>query len=103
MMGARLTLAAALALGACSGLKTYPNDGLKNVHVATQTERGVRAALHVHEVNGECATRYQGTLALDQRWHAGDAALGLRVRTRRALQAGHLRYRPARNRPRQRR
>ena len=66
MMGVRLTLAAALALGACSGLKTYPNDGLKNVHVATQTERGVRAALHVHEVNGECTTRYQGTLALDR-------------------------------------
>ena len=66
MMGVRLALAAALALGGCSGLKTYPNDGRKNVHVATQTERGVRAALHVHEVNGECTTRYQGTLALDR-------------------------------------
>jgi len=65
-MTARLAAAvAALVLTGCSGLKTYPNDGPKNVHVATQTERGVRAALHVHEVSGECSTRYQGTVALD--------------------------------------
>jgi hypothetical protein len=58
---------ALLALAAaCSGLKTYPNDAPKNVHVVTQTERGVRAALHVHAVSGECATRYDGTLALDR-------------------------------------
>jgi len=36
------------------------------VHVATQTERGVRAALHVHAVTGECATHYDGTLQLDR-------------------------------------
>jgi hypothetical protein len=62
----RVILAFALALAGCSGLKTYPNEAPKNVHVATQTERGVRAALHVHQVSGECATRYQGTLALDR-------------------------------------
>jgi len=62
-----LLVAGVLALAAgCSGLKTYPNDAPKNVHVATQTERGVRASLHVHQVNGECTTRYEGTLALDQ-------------------------------------
>ena len=67
-MSARLAVAlAALVFAAgCSGLKTYPNDAPKNVHVATQTEKGVRAALHVHEVNGECATRYAGTVALDR-------------------------------------
>lgn len=67
-MSARLAgaVAAALLAAGCSGLKTYPNEGPKNVHVATQTERGVRAALHVHQVNGECATRYEGTIALDR-------------------------------------
>jgi hypothetical protein len=55
-----------IALAACSGLKAYPNDAPKNLHVATQTERGVRAALHVHQVKGECATRYEGTVALDR-------------------------------------
>jgi hypothetical protein len=63
----RVAIALAIVvLAACSGLKTYPNDAPKNLHVATQTERGVRAALHLHQVNGECATRYEGTLALDQ-------------------------------------
>jgi hypothetical protein len=65
-MRSAVAFAAVVLTAGCSGLKTYPNDGLKNVHVATQTERGVRAALHVHEVNGECTTRYQGTLALDR-------------------------------------
>ena len=66
-MSARLLLAVAALLAAgCSGLKTYPNDAPKNVHVVTQTDRGVRAALHVHAVNGECATHYDGTLALDR-------------------------------------
>ncbi|HSU78291.1 MAG TPA: hypothetical protein VLI89_14515 [Burkholderiales bacterium] len=65
-MSARLVLAAlALLAAGCSGLKTYPNDGPKNLHVATQTDRGVRAALHLHAVNGECTTHYDGTLALD--------------------------------------
>jgi hypothetical protein len=66
-MSARFLVVAAASLAAgCSGLKTYPNDAPPNVHVVTQTDRGVRAALHVHAVNGECATRYDGTLALDR-------------------------------------
>ena len=66
-MSARLLVAAAALLAsACSGLKTYSNDAPKNVHVVTQTDRGVRAALHVHALNGECNTRYDGTLALDR-------------------------------------
>ena len=66
-MSARLAVAlvAVMLAAGCSGLKTYPNDAPKNVHVITQTDRGVRAALHVHALNGECATRYDGTLALD--------------------------------------
>jgi hypothetical protein len=66
-MSARLLIVvAALLASGCSGLKTYPNDAPKNVHVVTQTDRGVRAALHVHALSGECGTRYDGTLALDR-------------------------------------
>ena len=62
-----LTVLAALALAAgCSGLKTYPNDAPRNLRVVTQLDRGVRTALHVHEVSGQCQTRYEGTVALDQ-------------------------------------
>ena len=66
MSRALLVLPVIALAAACSGLKTYPNDAPKNLHVATQTERGVRAALHVHQVAGECATRYEGTVALDR-------------------------------------
>jgi hypothetical protein len=67
-MSARLAVAfaAGVVAAGCSGLRTYPNDAPNNVHILTQTDRGVRAALHVHEVNGTCATRYEGTLALDR-------------------------------------
>jgi len=60
-----LALGAALLIAGCSGLKTYPNDAPKNLRVATQTD-GARAALHVHEVTGACATRYEGTVKLDE-------------------------------------
>lgn len=62
-----LAVLAALALASgCSGLKTYPNDAPKNLRISTQLDRGVRTALHVHEVRGQCETRYEGTVALDQ-------------------------------------
>jgi len=54
----------AVALAGCSGLKTYSNDAPKNLRVASQLE-GARAMLHVHEVTGPCATRYEGTVKLD--------------------------------------
>src|SRR5260221_6930879 len=67
-MGTRTLLVLAALAGAtgCSGLKTYPNEASKNVHVSTQVDPKVRAALHVHEVTGACTSRYQGTLALDR-------------------------------------
>jgi hypothetical protein len=61
-----LLAAALVAAGGCSGIHTYPNEAPKNLHVATQTDGKVRAALHVHEVSGACATVYQGSLALDR-------------------------------------
>lgn len=67
-MGARtwLVLAALAGAAGCSGLKTYPNEAPRNVRVSTQVDSKVRAALHVREVTGACATRYQGTVALDR-------------------------------------
>jgi hypothetical protein len=55
----------ALAVAACSGTTPYRNDAPKNLHARIDTESGVRAALHVHEVTGPCATRYAGTVSLD--------------------------------------
>lgn len=60
-----LLVVTALATAACSGITTYRNEAPKNLHARVDTEPGVRAALHVHEVTGPCATRYAGTLPLD--------------------------------------
>lgn len=54
-----------LAVAACSGTTPYRSDATKNLHVRIDTESGVRAALHVHEVTGPCATHYAGTVQLD--------------------------------------
>ena len=69
----RLVVAAAVALAAgCSGLKPYPNDGpVKNVTIRTAARSGsvfssVKVELDVHGVDESCATRYLGTLELDQ-------------------------------------
>ena len=53
------------AAAGCSGLKTYPTDAGGNLAVRTQVESGVRAALHVHQVDRQCRTEYQGTVQLD--------------------------------------
>jgi hypothetical protein len=72
-IGQRLGAAALVALAAgCSGLKPYPNDGpIKNITVRTAASSGsvfssVKVALDVHGVDAACATRYLGTLQLDQ-------------------------------------
>ena len=56
----------ALLASACSGLKTYPTDPGGNLAVRTQIDSGVKAALHVHDVDGKCETRYAGTVPLDR-------------------------------------
>ena len=60
-----VALLGALAVAGCSGLKIYSSDAPKNVRIASRLE-GARAVLHVHEVTGPCATRYEGTVKLDQ-------------------------------------
>ena len=57
-------LAAGLLAG-CSGAKTYPDTLPKNIHVRTETSN-MRAELHIHRVDANCLTEYQGTVQLDK-------------------------------------
>ncbi len=57
-------LAAGLLVG-CSGAKTYPDALPKNMHVRTETSN-MRAELHIHRVDANCLTEYQGTVQLDK-------------------------------------
>jgi hypothetical protein len=62
-------LLAASLLSGCSGLKSYPDTAPKNMLIRTETSSGswfsnVRAAVHVHRVDGNCQTEYQGTVEL---------------------------------------
>jgi hypothetical protein len=59
-------LVLACGLAACAGTKAYRSEGPQNVAVRTELDSGVRATLHVHKVGGNCATEYQGSLALDR-------------------------------------
>jgi len=59
-----ILLAASLFAG-CSGIKTYPDTLPKNMHVRTETSK-VRAELHIHRVDANCLTEYQGTVQLDK-------------------------------------
>lgn len=56
-------------LAGCFGLKTYPNDLQKNLHVHTSADSGwflstVRTAVDVHRVGSDCTTEYAGTVQL---------------------------------------
>jgi len=52
-------------LAGCSGMKTYPDTLPKNMHVRTETSKA-RAELHIHRVDANCLTEYQGTVQLDK-------------------------------------
>jgi hypothetical protein len=52
-------------VAACSGIRTYPNPEAKNLVVRSELS-DVRAAVHIHEVEPDCRTRYQGTVKLEQ-------------------------------------
>ena len=56
----------ALGVAACAGTRTYRSVGPENVAVRSELDGGVRATLHVHQVNGSCQTEYQGSVALDR-------------------------------------
>ncbi len=64
-------LLAVSVLSGCSGIKTYPNDLDKNLHVRTTAESGswfssMRTAVDIHRVRADCATEYQGTVQLNK-------------------------------------
>jgi len=62
-MGAAVLVFALLA--GCAGVRSYPTDPAGNVVLRTEVDRGVRAAVHVHSVDAQCATRYQGRTLLE--------------------------------------
>lgn len=65
-------IATALLIGllsGCSGIKPYPNELEKNLHMRTSTDSGsifsrVRASLSILRVDAQCRTEYEGTVDL---------------------------------------
>ena len=56
-------------LSSCSGIKPYPNQLEKNLHMRTSTNSGsifsqVRASLSILRVDAQCRTEYEGTVDL---------------------------------------
>lgn len=62
----RSVVVLAALVAACSGLKTYPTGAGGNLAVRTQMDSSVRAVLHIHAVDSQCRTEYQGTVQLDR-------------------------------------
>jgi len=61
----------AVVLAGCSGIKTYPDTSPKNLIVRTEASSGsaftrMRVAVHIHQVDANCRTEYQGTVQLDE-------------------------------------
>ena len=53
----------------CSGIKSYPNVGDKNLLILTETDSGsffsrVRTAVDIYRVTSDCKTEYEGTIQL---------------------------------------
>lgn len=74
MMNKRLSLFLLLVpalLAGCSGVKTYPEQPNKNMHVRTKLDAGgvmssVRADLDIYTVDAKCETQYAGSVELDR-------------------------------------
>jgi len=52
-------------LAACSGTTPYRQEGEKNLEVRPALS-GVRASLHIHQLDAQCNTHYEGSLTLDR-------------------------------------
>jgi hypothetical protein len=55
----------------CSGIKTYPDTSPRNLVVKTEARSGsvlgrTRVSVHIHEVDANCRTQYQGTVQLSE-------------------------------------
>lgn len=75
MNDSRLFLLAVVApmslLIGCLGIKSYPNDLDKNLHVRTAADSGsffstMRTAVDIHRVRADCTTEYEGTVQLGE-------------------------------------
>jgi hypothetical protein len=65
--GLGATLVAAAMLAGCSSAKVYPEVRPANLHVRTETSpTQVRAEIHIHRVDADCRTQYEGTVPLDR-------------------------------------
>lgn len=57
-----------ISLSGCSGLKTYPNTGEKNLVIRTNTSgslfMSVNVFLHLYHLKDECKSDYLGTVKL---------------------------------------
>ncbi len=67
-------------LSNCSGIKAYSNSLNKNLTLKTKTESGsvfssLNVSLHIHSVDNNCQTGYQGTVKASK----GKTAVGLPV------------------------
>ncbi len=64
-------LLGASLLAGCSGIKTYPDALPKNLNVRTEASSGsafarMRVAVHIHQVDANCRTEYEGTVQLNE-------------------------------------
>ena len=53
----------------CSGIKTYPNNLKKNLHVKIKKDSGsifssIKTAVDIYKVNKDCSIEYEGTVQL---------------------------------------
>ena len=63
MRSAAAALLAAV-LAACGSTSPYRYEGEKNLEVRPDLSRA-RASLHIHRIDAQCRTQYEGSLALD--------------------------------------
>ena len=55
----------AVLLAACGSTSPYRYDGEKNLEVRPELS-GARASLHIHRLDTQCRTQYEGSLTLDR-------------------------------------
>jgi hypothetical protein len=63
---AALAAAALCLLAGCAGHRSYSGDYAKNLGLRTSVQSGMRAAMDVYSVDGQCRAEHQGRVALDE-------------------------------------
>jgi hypothetical protein len=60
-----VVIAVLALLEACSGTTPYRQEGEKNLEVRPELSKA-RASLHIHRLDAQCNTQYEGSLTLDR-------------------------------------